>query len=199
VIYSRLPSFILGFHGCDAALAERVIAGRAQLKFSRNEYDSLGSGIYFWEHSPLRAMEWARELRRLGKVRRPAVVGAVIDLGECLNLLDRRYIDVVKVAHGRLVSACQIGGAPLPANRRIRGRSDLLLRNLDCATINTAHELRREGGLPPFDSVRAAFIEGEPLYPNAGFNDRNHIQICVCNADAIKGYFRPMRRGEWSS
>jgi hypothetical protein len=40
--------------------------------------------------------------------------------------------------------------------------------------------------------VRAAFIEGEPLYPNAGFNDRNHIQLCVVNPRCIKGYFRPL-------
>jgi hypothetical protein len=92
-----------------------------------------------------------------------------------------------------------LSGAPLPENKRVRGRSDLLLRNLDCATINAVHEQHREEGLPPFDSVRAAFVEGEPLYPDAGFNDRNHVQICVCNADAIKGYFRPMRRDEWSS
>jgi hypothetical protein len=35
-------------------------------------------------------LEWARAMKRRGKVRTPAVVGAIIDLGRCLNLLDRR-------------------------------------------------------------------------------------------------------------
>jgi len=43
----------------------------------------------------------------------------------------------------------------------------------------------------PFDSVRAAYIEGEELYPNAGFNDKNHIQLCVRNPNCIKGFFMP--------
>ena len=35
------------------------------------------------------------------------------------------------------------------------------------------------------------FWEGKPLYPNAGFAEKNHIQICVCNPNCIKGYFLP--------
>ena len=42
-----LPSFVLGYHGCDAALAEEVLAGREILRPSRNDYDWLGEGIYF--------------------------------------------------------------------------------------------------------------------------------------------------------
>ena len=36
-----------------------------------------------------------------------------------------------------------------------------------------------------------AFWEGHSLYPNAGFAEKNHIQICVCNPNCIKGYFLP--------
>ena len=42
-----------------------------------------------------------------------------------------------------------------------------------------------------YDSVRGVFWEGKPLYPNAGFAEKNHIQICVCNPNCIKGYFLP--------
>ena len=35
------------------------------------------------------------------------------------------------------------------------------------------------------------FWEGQKLYPNAGFREKNHIQICVCNPNCIKGYFLP--------
>ena len=78
VLYSHLPSFILGFHGCDASVARGVIGTGNHLKASRNEYDWLGSGVYFWENSPRRALEWVRELRKRGKVKDPAVAGAVV-------------------------------------------------------------------------------------------------------------------------
>jgi hypothetical protein len=41
-------SFVLGYHGCDKKVGERVLAGE-RLKPSENEYDWLGHGIYFWE------------------------------------------------------------------------------------------------------------------------------------------------------
>jgi hypothetical protein len=85
--YQRI---VVGYHGCDAAVVERVLAGKARLTSSTNAYDWLGEGIYFWEHGPQRAYEWAKEQARLGsaKVRNPSVLAARIDLGVCLDLLD---------------------------------------------------------------------------------------------------------------
>lgn len=68
----------------------------------------------------------------------------------------------------------------------------MILRNLDHAVIEFLHESRKIQKLPPFDTVRAAFWEGNDLYPNAGFKEKNHIQICVRNPNCIKGYFRPL-------
>ena len=193
--YSFLPSFSLGFHGCDKAVADRVIGGRGRLRPSENPYDWLGSGTYFWENDPTRAYEWARDLKRRGKIDSPAVVGAVVDLGRCLNLLDREYLKLVRKAYRHLLAVSTNSRTPLPTNREVPNRPGLLLRELDCATINICRELRADRGLPPFDTVRAAFVEGRPLYPNAGFNDRNHIQLCVVNPRCIKGYFRPLAGG----
>jgi hypothetical protein len=50
--YKNLPAFVLGFHGCDAAVADKVIAGKAHLEPSNKPHDWLGSGAYFWEGSP---------------------------------------------------------------------------------------------------------------------------------------------------
>lgn len=69
--------------------------------------------------------------------------------------------------------------------------TDLLLRKLDCAVIETMHKINRYANKGAFDSVRGVFWEGKPLYPNAGFAEKNHIQICVCNPNCIKGYFLP--------
>jgi hypothetical protein len=187
-------SFILGYHGCDARVAETVFKGKASLSASHNDYDWLADGIYFWEHSARRAFEFATEVARRPhpsgqKIRSPAVVGAVIDLGECLNLLDSRFIESVKVAYEAFVRDSNPGGVKLPTNS---GGTDLRSRNLDCAVLRTLHQMRTDAGEERFDTVRAAFIEGERLYTNAGFSSKNHIQICVRNVRNIKGYFRPL-------
>jgi hypothetical protein len=73
---------ILGYHGCKPEFAESLIRGETPLpdwRPSVNDYDWLGSGIYFWEHAPHRARDW------MGK---GGVVGAIINLGYCLDLTD---------------------------------------------------------------------------------------------------------------
>ena len=44
-------------------------------------------------------MEFAKEGRSRGKVTNPAVIGAVIDLGFCLDLISSTGIEAVKAAH----------------------------------------------------------------------------------------------------
>ncbi|HET6251892.1 MAG TPA: hypothetical protein VFE47_29675 [Tepidisphaeraceae bacterium] len=191
--YSRLPSFVLGFHGCDRTLANRVVSHREHLKSSENEYDWLGHGIYFWENSPARAMIWAEaqaaRIRAKGGIFESAVIGAIIDLGKCLDLLNTASIDLVEQAYRLLKQVRDREGVPLPSNENLPGSAGYLLRKLDCAVISFLHGTSENSD--PFDSVRAAFVEGEPIYHNAGFRRHNHIQICVRNNANIKGYFRP--------
>jgi hypothetical protein len=58
-----------------------VLLRREQLKPSGNDYDWLGSGIYFWEYGDRRALDWATGIakRRPHIVETPAVIGAHID------------------------------------------------------------------------------------------------------------------------
>lgn len=187
-------SFVLAYHGCDERVAARVVSGRATLSPSHNDYDWLGDGIYFWEHNAQRAYEYAVELvsrprNRRQRVRNPAVVGAVVDLGFCLNLLDSRYLQMLRAAYDKLVQLSSGTGLPLPRNA---GGAGLLSRKLDCAVVQALHQMRADEGEPPFETVRAAFVEGTPLYENAGFASKNHIQICVRETRCIKGYFRPL-------
>lgn len=44
--YELLTSFLLGFHGTDAATADAIFAGNTHLAPSENDYDWLGHGIY---------------------------------------------------------------------------------------------------------------------------------------------------------
>lgn len=184
--YQILPSLLLGFHGTDARTAERVLDGKLELEPSRNEYDWLGHGIYFWEYSPSRAWDFAEEKVRRGEIESPQVIGAVIAPGLCLNLLDSSSLTELRVAFEVL----ELSKHDLPENV---GGEDLYKRYLDCAVIEMAHEIRRTTkSLPPFDTVRGAFWEGRQLYPSAGFKEKNHVQLCVRNRSCIKGYFRPL-------
>lgn len=195
-MYDRLAGLILGYHGCDRSVGEAVLAGTSELQASRNSYDWLGHGIYFWEHNPRRALQFARMLKAdppSGKprIREPWVIGAVIDPGLCLNLLDAQFLEQLPAAHDNLQTLHRQAGTPMPQNRGLRGSADLLLRHLDCAVIETLHQLRLDVKSPSFDSARGVFVEGNPIYPGAAIHQFNHIQVCVRNPTCIKGYFRP--------
>ena len=154
-------------------------------------FEWLGPGIYFWENDPQRGMEWARNGGNpRNKIKKPDVVGAIIDLGHCLDLTTRMGLDEVAEAYATLRDSYSKSGLDLPANT---GGKDRFKRELDCQVIQALHLYRSDNGLPPYDSVRAPFPEDEPLYEGAGFRMRNHIQIAVINIDCIKGYFHPIK------
>lgn len=198
----RMPGIVLGYHGCDLSLVEDLLSGRiANLSRSENDYDWLGSGLYFWENSYGRAMEWAR--LRQGKKRKqgrmivtPAVVGAIIDRGNCLDLLEHDSIKMLKESYRVLESTYRLSGQTLPKNENIPGMKssrDRILRRLDYTVIEYMFTMNeRESAVqPPYDTVRSVFLEGQPIYPDAGFLDKSHIQICVRNPKMIIGYFKP--------
>ena len=76
-------------------------------------------------------------------------------------------------------------------NKPIGSSKDLILRHLDCAVIEFLHQNNKATQGIPYDSVRAMFVEGEPLYEGAGFHAKSHIQICVRDERCIKEFFRP--------
>lgn len=182
---------VLGYHGCDRAVAEAVLAGKTALNPSINEYDWLGSGIYFWVYSPERGLEWARELanRKAYGIEEASVIGALIDPGFCLNLTDYGALPELLNAYGVLGKNAAEVARPLPRNT-LPAHGIVLHRALDCAVINTAHAMRNGGEQPAYDTVYGVFEEGGELYPGAGFRRKTHIQIAVRNSDCIVGYFR---------
>ncbi len=201
-MYSRFPTFILGFHGCDQEICEKVLLGKGSLRFSKNYYDWLGNGIYFWENNPQRALEYAESIKKNparcnSKVKTPAVIGAIIDLGNCLNLVDSRYIKIVENGYELLKKTAEKAKYELPKNTKpLSEENDLLIRELDCAVIESIHQSNQEQKLENFDTVRGIFEEGKELYPNAGFKKKSHIQVCVRNPNCIKGYFLPREQNE---
>ncbi|MCH5341138.1 MAG: hypothetical protein J1E01_06710 [Acetatifactor sp.] len=135
-MYAKLPNLVIGFHGCRAKTYRNVLYRHQHLKRSANKYDWLGNGIYFWENSYERAYEWAKQ--RYGK--KGAVLGAVIDLGLCLNLTDYNSVDILRQGYEMLRMRCEVFGIPLPQNTKGKSKTDLLLRDLDCAVIQQIQE-----------------------------------------------------------
>lgn len=143
----------------------------------------------FWENNEERAWQWAKDLakRKNSQIKEPAVVGAIIDLGYCFDLTDSTYLQELKAAYEAMVTVYKESGIELPKNTSIGNSTDLLIRKLDCAVVQTALTYNQDANAHPYDSVKGVFWEGQELYPNAGFREKNHIQICVCNPNCIKG------------
>src|SRR5262245_35222876 len=128
--YDRI---VIAYHGCDALVAERLLRGEP-FKRSQNDYDWLGEGIYFWEYGADRAMRFAQDQMRRGKVQTPAIVGALIQLGQCFDLMDTRFTDELRIAFEMVKKMHREGSRPLPLNA---GKTpDKLLRRRDCAVLN---------------------------------------------------------------
>ena len=106
-------------------------------------------------------------------------------------MLESRSLNVLKQGYENLLELQKLAGFELPRNPVDKSSNELLLRYLDCAVIRSVHYYKNQQGEKSYDTVRGMFVEGEQLYPHAGFHDKNHIQICVCNSDCIKGYFHP--------
>jgi hypothetical protein len=193
-------SFVLGYHGCDKGTARAVLACETDLKFSRNEYDWLGSGIYFWEGDPVRALEWAKDNAHKFPTKEPGVVGAVIDLRNCLDFSSRNDMDAVAAAYQSLKDLYDIAGLEMPENGSPKGTiaKDRVFRYLDRAVIDHLHEIYAASKTPlePFDTVRGVFVEGDGIFPGAALLNKSQVQIAVRSRKCILGYFTPRINGK---
>lgn len=187
LMYAKTPAYIYGFHGCTVKTYNKVIYESMLLPQSENEYDWLGHGIYFWENSYQRAVEWANS--HYGEEGR--VIGAFIDLGYCLDLTDYNNSAILKESYNVLKSLCDIGNEPMPVNKSGGSPIDKLVRCLDCSVIQTVHEYNKANNNKAYDSVRGMFEEGKEMYPGAGFREKTHTQVCIINPNCIKGFFVP--------
>jgi hypothetical protein len=183
----RHDRVVLAYHGCDAAVAERLLAGEP-FQRSENDYDWLGAGVYFWEYGADRALQFARDQQRRGKVAEPAVVGALVQLGHCFDLMDTAYTEDLAWAFREYRSFATQRGWMLPRNAG--STPDKKLRRLDCSVLNYYLDGQARRGVV-CDTVRCGFQEGEPVFPGSGIHRESHIQISVRNPACILGVFRP--------
>jgi hypothetical protein len=184
-------SFVLAYHGCDKATGEKALRGETSLLRSTEPWHWLGTGIYFWEADPIRALEWAQLKKSRGLLADPFVVGAAVDLSNCLDLLLREHLELVADAYTSFAAAQRAAGAKMPENKKARGdpSDDNVLRYLDCAVIDHLCS-RSEAVGAPFESVRGLFVEQERVFPGSGISRKAHSQIAVRDPGCIRGLFR---------
>ena len=186
----RYERLIVGYHGCDRRLGEEVLLRGTGLVPSNNAWDWLGAGVYFWEHGPARAMDWAVDRQGRGKIEEPFVLGAFIHLGRCLDLADTAAVDLVADWYEVLKNALKVAGHPLPENKPLHSKdADKILRHLDCAVLN--YGLADAETEAPFQTVRGVFTEGGPAFAGSCIQARTHVQVAVRDLDCVLGYFKP--------
>lgn len=177
---------IIAYHGCDESVVRRVLLTGDHLSASENDYDWLGYGIYFWEFGPERALEWSVEQKKRfpKRIKKPAVIGAVIQLGNCFDLLDTRNTKTLASAHDAFVESQLREKLVAPSNRSLQ-------HDLDCSVINFALPRLEAASGTKFHSVRGCFQEGAPAFAESEIRLKSHVQVAVRDPDCILGYFRP--------
>ncbi len=209
-MYDVRTNFIIGFHGCEESTRDKLLLNPNDLVYSKKPYDWLGHGMYFWENNYTRALLWAEEKKKNGRIKKPSVLGAVIHLGYCCDFLDSKYIGLIKQYYASFKELSDISGEDLPENKDIPSdpNQDMLLRVLDCAVIEHMHrrifeswkkEIEKNGNssIRNFDTTRGVFTEGGPAFDGAGIFEKSHIQVCVRNPNCIKGFFKPREEVEF--
>jgi len=201
-MYSSRSNILIGFHGCDETARDILLTKPKNVKISEKPFDWLGHGFYVWENNYERALEWAKDKQKRGKIKKASVIGVVFTLDYCLDLIDSEFIKMLSIYYKLMEKDFLSIGNELPKNRDVKAdvHKDLLIRELDCAVIQYLHQKIKEAKkndkntpLKEFDSARGVFTEGGPAFPGAGVQKKSHIQICIRNMNCIKGFFLPRK------
>lgn len=206
MLYSANPNLVIGFHGCDEETRNKLLTNPNLIEISKEKYDWLGNGMYFWENNYERALQWAKDKQKRKALKKPAVTGAVLQLNYCCDFLDTEYINVLSHYYNLMETLYNNAGKPLPTNKDLPSDNykDKILRELDCSVIEFMHaeiqrrtkeEIQTKGytAIKVFDSVRGVFTEGGQAFKGSGLFAKSHIQICVRNHNCIKGFFLPRK------
>ena len=204
-MYSNRPNnLLIGFHGCDESIKNKLISEPNDIRRSQEKFDWLGHGFYVWENNQKRAMQWAKDKQKRGSIDKPAVVGVIFQLEHCFDLTDASYIELLPTFYESMIQDLAIANKAIPKNKNHEKdkHQDLLIRELDCAVFEYMHQRIKEqiesnvnsagnSELRPFDTIRGVFTEGGPVYTGAAIQCKTHIQVCIRNLNCIKGFFHP--------
>lgn len=181
-VFADYHRTIIGYHGTRRERALAIVSGEETFAPSRNNYDWLGHGVYFWEYAPQQAWAWARQKYQERDI---AVVASMIRLGNCLDLVDPANARSLVKRHDEFVKEQQAAG--LPALRNVRSR-----KFLDCAVLEYAYRVLGEATGEIIDSCRGVYVPSAPegqrrLWANSWLCHNTHVQLCVRNPNCILG------------
>lgn len=162
---------VQGYHGTSQRAAEEIL--RDGFHISRNRYDWLGDGVYFFQDGRTRANRWAQRSRPDDW----AVLRAEVDLDGCMDLIDGAWFSFLREAYDGVLNQHRQAGLKLPH----QGKG---ARGMDRVVINYAVGVLKDQGMV-IRSVRGVFEEGSPAFPGSGLMDESHIQIAVRDLSAI--------------
>jgi hypothetical protein len=165
---------IYGYHGTTTTKARNILT--QGFRASDNDYDWLGTGIYFFQDAPMRAKQWATQQYP----ENPAVIRALIRLDNRIDLFDIAWQPVLKNLYNSFVEQYRRTNRPLPTQNSDRSKA----HRLDCAFFNFASEVIFSRG-QSVESIRSAFMEGDRLFPDSAIFDLAHVQIAIRNPTLI--------------
>jgi hypothetical protein len=192
---------VIAHHGCDITLRDDLVSGRlSHLEHSKNRYDWLGSGAYFFENDFDRALLFA-ENSHLNPAKRytarpiatPAVVGAVLCVSRWLDMTTQEGINEYVSAVEPMLKVYEEKGTEVPTNHAASEDDfEVILREQDRSVFDFIHQAR-DGNpkLTSFQAVRGAFLQGKKLTVNSGFQENSHIQIALRDNTCVLGWFLP--------
>ncbi|HEX8524587.1 MAG TPA: hypothetical protein VF669_20190 [Tepidisphaeraceae bacterium] len=179
---------VIAFHGTDRDTADALVAG-TPFEASDTEDEWLGTGIYFWEHAPKQAWKWATDIRKYAP---PAVVGAVIRLGNCFDMCDPGNITLLRAYKQDMVDGLGDAGEPVPENHRRHMK-------LDCAAFNYVYNQSVAVGRQ-IDSFRAVYVPADNkkrIWRGSWIYAETHVQICLRNAQNILAVWHVRQDGRY--
>lgn len=160
---------VYGYHGTSQRFLHSISA--TGFRTSKNREDWLGDGVYFWQDAPEHAWRWARDKYQSEAV----VIGALVRLSDCMDLLDTGWWQDLAAFHATLSAAVPLPKQP-PTSKAHR---------LDRAVINSFIEARARQGVR-IRVVRAAFPEDDPVFQNSALTVSSHVQIAVRDTALIE-------------
>lgn len=162
---------VRGHHGTSQESLPRILD--EGFRSSRNEWDWLGDGTYFWQDDFDRALEWARQLHGAGAV----VVEVAIDLRDCMDLNSREWFNLLSDFGDEVIADMKASGITLPVQTGKRHTRDRLV-------INRLVDVLASEGIP-IASVRKMFPEGNPAFEGSALLSQSHVQIAVRDQSVV--------------
>jgi hypothetical protein len=167
---------VYGYHGTNRESASLII--QRGFNISDNDYDWLGTGVYFFQDAPMRAIAWAKQRYP----QNPAVIRSVIRLENCMDLFDIGWFPIIREAYNIFLEEYRMSNQTLPRQNPDRSKA----HRLDCAYFNYITNQILEPQGEKINAIRAVFLEGERIFPNSAIFDLAHVQIAVRNSDLIE-------------